>query len=70
MARREYAVTGMTCDHCVKAVTSELLALPGISGVAVELVNGGASTVRIEATDEVTDDAIRAAVDEAGYQLI
>lgn len=69
MARREYAVTGMTCDHCVRAVTSELLAVPGVSGVAVDLVPGGASTVRIEASDDVTDDAVRAAVDEAGYEL-
>ena len=38
-----YAVTGMTCEHCVRAVTSELGALPGVQAVQVELVPGGSS---------------------------
>ena len=64
----EIIVKGMTCDHCVHAVTTELLALPDISAVTVDLVPGGASTVQIDGI--ATRDEIRAAIDEAGYELI
>ena len=64
----DIVVNGMTCDHCVHAVTTELLALPEISAVAVDLVPGGASTVHIDGF--ATRDEIRAAIDEAGYELI
>jgi len=62
-------VTGMTCGHCVQAVTTELTALPGVSGVAVELVNGGVSTVTVTSEGPLDDDAVRAAVEEAGYDV-
>jgi copper chaperone CopZ len=61
-----YTVTGMTCSHCVQAVTGELSALPGVADVQVDL-SSGAVTVTSEAP--LTDDAVRAAVDEAGYEL-
>jgi copper chaperone CopZ len=61
-----YTVTGMTCGHCVQAVTGELSALPGVDAVQVDLASG-AVTVTSEAPLE--DDAVRAAVDEAGYEL-
>ncbi|MDY7086506.1 MAG: cation transporter [Actinomycetota bacterium] len=61
-----YTVTGMTCGHCVQAVTGELSALPGVDGVQVDLASG-AVTVTSEAPLE--DEAVRAAVDEAGYEL-
>jgi copper chaperone CopZ len=61
-----YTVTGMTCGHCVQAVTGEISALPGVEGVQVDLASG-AVTVTSEAP--LTDDAVRAAVDEAGYEL-
>ncbi|MCY1137739.1 cation transporter [Actinoplanes sp. Pm04-4] len=61
-----YTVTGMTCGHCVQAVTGELSALPGVGDVQVDLASG-AVTVTSEAP--LTDDAVRAAVDEAGYEL-
>jgi copper chaperone len=61
-----YTVAGMTCDHCVRAVTDELSRLDGVSVVVVDLDSG-----RVEVTSEVplAQDAVRAAVDEAGYQL-
>jgi copper chaperone CopZ len=61
-----YTVTGMTCGHCVQAVTGELSALPGVDDVQVDL-GTGAVTVTSEAP--LSADAVRAAVDEAGYEL-
>jgi copper chaperone len=62
-------VNGMTCGHCVQAVTTELTALPGVSDVAVELVSGGVSTVTVISEGPLDDDAVRAAVEEAGYDV-
>ncbi len=62
-----YQVSGMTCEHCVHAVTEEITALPGVDSVTVDL-GTGAVTVTSEAPLEV--DAVRAAVDEAGYELV
>ncbi len=62
-------VTGMTCGHCVAAVTEELTALDGVQEVHVELVADGASTVTVTSDAPLTDDALRAAIDEAGYEL-
>ena len=61
-----YTVTGMTCGHCVQAVTEELTRLPGVREVQVDL-NTGAVTVRSDG--QVPLDEVRAAVDEAGYAL-
>jgi copper chaperone len=64
-----YTVTGMTCGHCVGSVTAELTALPGVTDVAVGLVSGGDSTVTVTSERPLDDAAVRAAVDEAGYQV-
>ncbi|HEX7189267.1 MAG TPA: heavy metal-associated domain-containing protein [Actinomycetes bacterium] len=63
-----YRVTGMTCDHCVTAVTEELSALPGVRDVQVALVTGGTSEVRVVSESPLAENAVRAAVDEAGYE--
>ena len=60
-----YTVVGMTCDHCVDAVTREVRAVPGVTEVAVDLSSG---QLEIEG-DGVDEAAVRAAVDEAGYSL-
>jgi len=65
-----YRVAGLTCDHCVRAVTDELTALPGVRDVGVELVVGGTSTVRVVSDAPLADSAVRGAVDEAGYTLV
>jgi copper chaperone len=65
----DYAVSGMTCGHCVTAVTEELSALDGVSGVTVDLVSGGVSTVHVASEAALDQAAVRDAVDEAGYQL-
>ncbi|MEO6713990.1 MAG: heavy-metal-associated domain-containing protein [Mycobacteriales bacterium] len=62
-----YTVTGMTCGHCVSSVTEEVSALPGITGVEVDL-EAGALTVSGDAAADI--EAVRAAVEEAGYTLI
>ena len=65
-----YAVTGMTCGHCAKAVTDEVGAIPGVTDVSVDLVAGGTSTVTVAADRPVTEAAVVAALGEAGdYQL-
>ncbi len=62
-------VTGMTCEHCVKAVTSELSAIPGVTAVDVELHAGGITPVTITSESALDADKVAAAVDEAGYEL-
>jgi copper ion binding protein len=65
MSTTTYQVTGMTCGHCVQAVTTEVTAIDGVTDVQVDLESG-----RVDVTGEnVTDEAVRAAVDEAGYAL-
>ena len=61
-----YTVTGMTCGHCVQAVTDELLRLPGVHDVTVDLPSGA---VTVESDGMLPLDEVRAAVDEAGYVL-
>ena len=65
-----YRVTGMTCEHCVAAVTEELSALEGVDSVAVDLVAGGTSTVTVESAVPLDPAAVAEAIDEAGYALV
>ncbi len=69
MAKATYTVTGMTCEHCVTAVTEEISALPGVSGVEVFLVPNGESTVAVVSDVELDRSAVSGAVEEAGYVL-
>ena len=64
-----YIVSGMTCGHCVTAVTQEVTALDGVSAVEVDLVPGGDSRVAVSGTAPLAEEAVRAAVREAGYDL-
>ncbi|MGH9252413.1 MAG: heavy-metal-associated domain-containing protein [Acidimicrobiales bacterium] len=64
-----YTVSGMTCDHCVAAVSQEISELPSVTAVDVHLVAGGESTVSVSSVEPVADGDVREAVDEAGYQL-
>ncbi|MFE5867777.1 heavy-metal-associated domain-containing protein [Streptomyces roseifaciens] len=61
-----YRVTGMTCGHCESAVTEEISALPGV--VSVKAV-AAAGQVTVTSAAPLDDEAVRAAVDEAGYEL-
>lgn len=64
-----YAVSGMTCGHCVHAVTAELSQLPGVTGVDVQLVPEGTSTVAVTSAAPLDATAVAGALDEAGYAL-
>jgi len=66
MTETTYAVTGMTCGHCAAAVTAEVSAVPGVAQVEVSVESG---TVVVRG-DEVSDEQVRAAVDEAGYAVV
>ena len=69
-ATMTYHVTGMTCQHCVNAVTGELAALGGVSSVVVDLVPGGESLVTVTSDAPLAQQAVAAALDEAGnYHL-
>lgn len=68
---RSFQVRGMTCGHCASAVTDEITQLPGVSDVAVNLVAGGTSTVRVTGTEPLDDALVATALQEAGdYQLV
>ncbi|MEV1056086.1 heavy metal-associated domain-containing protein [Micromonospora chalcea] len=62
-----YQVNGMTCGHCVNSVSTELSALPGVTGVQVDLATG---RVTVTSQNPLDTDTVRAAVDEAGYDLV
>ncbi|GAA2877542.1 heavy-metal-associated domain-containing protein [Pseudonocardia halophobica] len=66
MATSTYTVTGMTCEHCVASVREEIGEVRGVRAVAVDLPTGA---VAITSDTSVDDADIRAAVEEAGYQL-
>jgi copper chaperone len=63
--RQTFSVTGMTCQHCVAAVGEEVSALAGVSDVNVELASG----VLVVSGSDLDPDAVRSAVEEAGYSL-
>ena len=70
MVSATYQVTGMSCEHCVQAVSEELTALAGVTGVTVDLVLGGRSVVTVSSDAPLAGQAVAAALDEAGgYRL-
>ena len=63
---REYTVFGMTCSHCVLSVREEVSEVAGVQAVEVDLASG-----RLTVTGEsVADDAVKAAVADAGYEVV
>ena len=67
MSTTTWTVQGMTCSHCVHAVTTEISAIPGVSDVAVDLASG---LVTVTADTDPSAESVAAAVDEAGYTLV
>lgn len=67
MTTTTYDVKGMTCSHCVNAVSTEIAMLDGVTAVAVELETG---KVTVTSERPLDVDTVRAAVDEAGYELV
>jgi copper chaperone len=66
MSEHVYTVTGMSCDHCARAVSTEVSSLPGVAGVEVDLASGRLVVISEQPVD---DGAVRAAVEEAGYEV-
>ena len=66
MTATSYKVTGMNCEHCANAVTSELRRLDGVSAVTVDLVPDGVSLVTVTSAQPLAGDAVSAALGEAG----
>ncbi|MFN8087599.1 MAG: heavy-metal-associated domain-containing protein [Mycobacterium sp.] len=64
-----YQVRGMTCGHCAGAVTAELEKLEVVTGVSVDVVPQGDSTVTVTSSGDLDRDAVRDAIDRAGYEL-
>lgn len=62
-----YTVQGMTCGHCVTAVTQEVGQVDGVTDVAVDLAAG---RVTVTSQQPVDDRSVAAAVEEAGYQVV
>ncbi len=62
---RDYTVTGMTCGHCVSSVREEVGEIPGVDSVDVDLASG---RLTVTGTD-VSEDAVRRAVADAGYEV-
>ncbi|NGN95060.1 heavy-metal-associated domain-containing protein [Nocardioides sp. KC13] len=66
MSTQNFTVVGMTCGHCVASVTEEVTEIAGVSNVDVDLASGN---VTVTSAEPISDDAIRAAIEEAGYSL-
>lgn len=65
-----FHVNGMTCDHCVTAVTSELTQLDGVIDVSIALKAGAISDVTVTSTAELDPARVSEAIDEAGYDMV
>lgn len=66
MAEARFTATGMTCSHCVAAVTEEVSKIAGVTSVDVDL---STAQVKVTSTEPVAEADVRAAVEEAGYAL-
>lgn len=67
MSQSTYTVTGMTCGHCVASVTEEITEITGVRKVEVELATG---LVTVDSDAPLATEDVRAAVVEAGYELV
>lgn len=66
MATRTYTVEGMTCGHCVAAITAGVVKLSGVTQVDVNL---GSSTLTVVG-DQINDEGVATAVADAGYTVV
>jgi copper chaperone CopZ len=66
MSTQTFSVDGMTCSHCVAAVTAELTAIAGDASIDIVLGDDGPSTVTITAGEPLSEDQVAEALDEAG----
>ncbi len=67
MSSTDYAVRGMTCDHCAGAVTAEVTKIPGVTGVQGDVAAG---RLTVDADQPVAAETVAEAVEEAGYEVV
>jgi copper chaperone CopZ len=67
MSEAVYTVSGMSCGHCESAITKEVTSLPGVTSVTAVAKTG---LLTIASEQPLDDAAVRAAVDEAGYEFV
>jgi copper chaperone CopZ len=67
MSEAVYSVSGMSCGHCESAVSKEVTAIPGVTSVTAVAKTG---LLTVASAQPLDDDSVRAAVDEAGYELV
>lgn len=70
MAQTTLKLEGLTCQHCVGSVTSELQALTGVTDVTIDLADGGVSTATVKSNPTPSPEQFKEAVAEAGYTVV
>ena len=70
MSTTDFGVTGLTCNHCVMTVSRAAALVPGVTGVSIDLVANGQSTLHIDSDGAVDASALDKAIVEAGYELV
>ena len=70
MSTTDYVVTGLTCNHCVMTVSRAAAMVPGVTGVSIDLVPNGQSTLHVESEAAVDAEQLEKAIDDAGYELV
>ncbi len=70
MSTTDFGVTGLTCNHCVMTVSRAVALVPGVTGVSIDLVANGESTLHVESDTAMDVAMVAEAVDGAGYELV
>lgn len=70
MSATTVKATGLTCNHCALSVKEEIAEVENVTGVEVEVVKGGESTVTINHEGDLDEAKVEEAIAEAGYQLV
>jgi copper chaperone CopZ len=70
MSTTDFAVTGLTCNHCVMTVSRAAALVPGVTGVSIDLVPNGRSTLHVESDGAFDAATLEKAIDDAGYELV
>ncbi len=65
--KKQLKLAGLSCQHCVNHVTNALADLPGVSEISVDLAT---QTASFNADQPLTDELIRSAIEEAGYEVV
>jgi copper chaperone CopZ len=70
MNTTDFRVTGLTCNHCVMTVSRAAALVPGVTGVSIDLVANGQSTLHVESDSAVDAVALDKAIGDVGYELV